>query len=502
MFKRLVVFVHGWSVTDTATYGGLPERLTAEAGGAGFDITTQEVFLSKYVSFRDDVRVEDIARAFEAAVRNELSDLVAQHGRFVAITHSTGAPVMREWHRRHYVETAASGPCPMSHLIMLAPANFGSALAILGKGRLSRIKGWFKGVEPGTGVLDWLQLGSRESWALNEWWIRSGADHLGGSRGVFPFVLTRQTINRRLYDHANTYTGESGSDGVVRVAAANLNASYVSLVQAVPEKVVDGTVAARLIRRNPVVAPRTPMRVVAGVSHSGDDKGIMRSVDRRPGGGPGHELVGAILDAVSVQTMPQYRALAGRWDDETARVQEQERLEIEDRLLLLDAFFIHDKYSMMIPRVRDDAGHTVRDFDLIFTGNEDDPDRLPQGFLVDRQWNADTWTLSFFFSYNVTVGSPAVTEGGREYRGVVQGVDRLGRIVNPRPGDGFVHCAPGELRAVPSVLESLLKPNETTLVDIELRRIVHREVFELDRGIDQRSFKDVKPGEVSAEGET
>ena len=48
----------------------------------------------------------------------------------------------------------------MSHLIMLAPANYGSALAQLGKQRLSRIKSWFEGVEPGQGVLDWLELGS------------------------------------------------------------------------------------------------------------------------------------------------------------------------------------------------------------------------------------------------------------------------------------------------------------------------------------------------------
>ena len=30
-----VVFVHGWSVTHTNTYGGLPERLAAEAAAAG-----------------------------------------------------------------------------------------------------------------------------------------------------------------------------------------------------------------------------------------------------------------------------------------------------------------------------------------------------------------------------------------------------------------------------------------------------------------------------------
>ena len=45
-------------------------------------------------------------------------------------------------------------------------------------------------------------------------------------------MVIGQTIDRKLYDNLNTYTGESGSDGVVRVAAANLNSAYVRLADA------------------------------------------------------------------------------------------------------------------------------------------------------------------------------------------------------------------------------------------------------------------------------
>jgi len=38
-------------------------------------------------------------------------------------------------------------------------------------------------------------------------------------------------IDRKLYDHLNSYTGEKGSDGVVRAAAANLNFGLVELKQ-------------------------------------------------------------------------------------------------------------------------------------------------------------------------------------------------------------------------------------------------------------------------------
>lgn len=496
MAKRLVVFVHGWSTTDTSTYGGLPKRLLAEAAGAGFDIEVHDVFLSKYVSFRDEVRVEDIARGFESAVRTELSDLVADHGRFVAITHSTGAPVMREWHRRHYVDSPRSGKCPMSHLVMLAPANFGSALAALGKSRIGRIKAWAQGVEPGTGVLDWLQLGSGESWALNEWWIRSGADHLGGSRGIFPFVLTGQTIDRNLYDHLNSYTGESGSDGVVRVTAANLNATYVRLVQAAPELQDGAVVADRLSVRQPVVAPRTAMRVVSQASHSGTELGIMASVDPRRGGKKGEVLVQAILDALSIDTMPQYYALADAWDAATDTAQSQERLEIEDRFLLPDTYFIHDRQSMVVFRVTDGAGYRVGDFDLILTGDDNDPDRLPSGFLSDRQWNNMSKTLTLLLNYDVMVGTEAVTEGDHTYRPELKGAERLGMNLSPRPKEGFVHYLQGDVQAAPRTLASFLKPNQTTLVDIELQRVVRSGVFELDQGTEQRSFKEVDPGGI------
>ena len=101
---------------------------------------------------------------------------------------------------------------------------------------MSRIKSWLKGVEPGTGVLDWLELGSPEAWELNRDWTRAGAERVG-ARSVFPFVITGQKIDRTMYDHLVPLTAELGSDGVVRVASADLNASYVRLEQQTPRAV-------------------------------------------------------------------------------------------------------------------------------------------------------------------------------------------------------------------------------------------------------------------------
>ncbi len=498
--KKVVVFVHGWSVSHTKTYGGLPERLHREAAEVGLDIAVREIYLGKYVSFRDEVRLEDISRAFAAAVERELSDLLQQRRRFACITHSTGGPVIRDWWYRNYATRPRSGTCPMSHLIMLAPANYGSALAQLGRSRLSRIKTWFQGVEPGTGVLDWLELGSTDAWKLNNAWLLAGEDVIG-ARSIFPFVLTGQSIDRKLYDNLNTYTGELGSDGVVRVAAANLNATYVSLEQESASRVPgrrDQYQAPNLTLAKNKSGPRTAMRIVARKSHSGTSMGIMRSVSARKGRPKDAETVSGILACLKVASKNDYDKLCDRFDGESEEVQREERLEKEDRIVLPDTYFIHDRFSMVVFRLSDHHGYPVEDADILLTaGEERDPNRLPKGFFADRQRNSKhRGTITYFLNYDIMVGSDPIVDKKKDkvVREATTGAKLLGLRIIPRPGSGFVHYLPCELHASSKVLRSFLKPNQTTLVDIVLRRVVREAVFRLDRGLKQRSFKGDPPG--------
>jgi pimeloyl-ACP methyl ester carboxylesterase len=204
-----LVFVHGWSVSNTSTYGQLPRHLQQQATAAGLPLTLADIWLSEYVSFDDAVTMRDLVRAFDHALR----DLHLLDASFACITHSTGGPVVREWARAQRDKPAIYSTIRLSHLVMLAPANFGSALAQLGKGMLGRLKSWFAGVEPGQRILDWLELGSAESLSLNLDYIHSD-DPV--TRGQFQFVLIGDRPDRSLYDHLNSYTGEDGSDGVVR----------------------------------------------------------------------------------------------------------------------------------------------------------------------------------------------------------------------------------------------------------------------------------------------
>jgi hypothetical protein len=501
MPRPLLVFVHGWSVTSTDTYGGLPARVKTEAarsGGPGVDVA--HVHLGQYVSFRDEVKIEDIARAFEHAIRQVLAEAGGRR-RFACITHSTGGPVVREWLDRHYVQAGTLDDCPMSHLVMLAPANFGSALAQLGKGRLGAMKAWFNGVEPGQGVLDSLELSSPESIALNLRWIHDYPRLKLTERAnpLFCFVLSGDAIDRKLYDHINSYTGETGGDGVVRLAAANLNASHVVLAQ---EPLVAGeTLPSARKRLRPLKkvsvskAASSAFKIVPGVSHSGGDMGIMGSVrdDGRP-----HPTVDSILRCLRVGDAAGYESLRKAFEIENALHQQPERrLEIEKIPVLPDRVYIHDPHSMVVFRLLDDAGSRLPEMNLLLTaGPNADPNQLPENFLTDRQGNRRApGNLSFFLNHAALAGCPEI----RDAQGRVRRTERIARPpyglrLQPRHEDRWVEHWAAELGADVASLLDLIEPNQTTIVDIRMTRVVREGVFRFTRQLAGRSFKKDAPG--------
>jgi len=492
----LVVFVHGWSVTSTDTYGELPARLKREAGkDGGPPLDVRNVYLGQYVSFRDEVRLEDIARAFDAAVADVMADVGASR-RFVCITHSTGGPVVRDWLDRFYVKPGKLADCPLSHLIMLAPANFGSALAQLGKSRLARLANWFDGVEPGQRVLDWLELGSPEAFDLDSRWITDYAalKLTAAANPQFLFVLTGDRIDRKLYDHLNSYTGELGSDGVVRAAAANLNATYVRLEQPQPDRGETLPRAKAKLRSLEVAAvqrsPRTAFKIIPDASHSGDRMGIMRSVAEN---GDLHPTAAAILRCLQVTDSAAYVSLCDEFDSENnAHQAPANRLEIEHVPVIPDRQYIHDPHSMLIFRLLDDHGAHVQDVDILLTaGPNNSPNELPEDFLADRQANhRDPGTITFFLNFSSLAGSPAIPAAdGSFVRPELIARGNYGLTIRPRATDGIVLYLEGAISAATHDILDYVEPNQTTLVDIVLTRVVRSGVFTFTRQLAPRSFK-------------
>ena len=174
---RQVVILHGWS-DNSDSFKPLARFLKRN----GFD--PHPIHLGDYDSLRNDVRIDDVAKRMEEVIR----EVQARAGRnklaakFDMVVHSTGGLVARHWISTFY----ASRPCPVQNLVMLAPANFGSALAHLGRSMLSRVaKGWRTGFETGDEMLYALELGSPYQWQLAQQDLR----YSPSSPGLLPQQL-------------------------------------------------------------------------------------------------------------------------------------------------------------------------------------------------------------------------------------------------------------------------------------------------------------------------
>lgn len=220
--RNQVVIVHGWS-DDSGSFQPLADFLKAQ----GFRVL--DLFLADYVSMDDGVSIEDAAKAMQAAVdaKTKGNELGLP---FDLIVHSTGGLVARAWLSAYYAG-AKPGQMPVQRLVMIAPANFGSRLADVGQTILGRVvKGWDHGFHTGKLMLDGLALGSPFQWDLaSRDLFAPGKGDIATIYGVdlvWPFVIVgSMPYQRGLRQMVN----ENGSDGTVRVAAANLNAYGATL---------------------------------------------------------------------------------------------------------------------------------------------------------------------------------------------------------------------------------------------------------------------------------
>ena len=463
----LIVFVHGWSVTNTDTYGGLPSALVKNATQS-VEIKIEHLHLGKYVSFADEVNVDDIARGMQNAITTEILPKLEKGERFACITHSTGGPVVRKW-----IDLFFKGnldKCPLQYLIMLAPANHGSALAQLGKGRLSRMKFFAEGEEPGTGVLDWLELGSDQSWELNLSWL----DYACLDAGLYAFVLTGQTIDRSFYDNLNSYTDEAGSDGVVRVAAANMNYGLIRLQQQ------DGGFKLAKDGQTEKIA----LGVLPGRSHSGDEMGIIRSA--KPTDDLTHPTVQWVLRCLCVNSAASYKMLVKDLDDLTAKTQQDEHKTESSELFLFNRTFITNRYCMFVFRITDDRDNNLVDYDVIFTAGSDyNENHLPPGFFVDRQRNQiNPDKLTYYIDYDVMADWLAKPELGGKF----------GFKIAARPSSGFSFYTVAEHKGTFASLKKYFEPNQTLMVEVQLKRHVVEGVFRLTNNLAPEIFKDQPKG--------
>lgn len=214
MERRPIVILHGWSDVS-ASFEPLAKLLRATLNGPDISI----VHLADYISMEDEVRFDDVTSAMEVAWKR--NRLPTEPGSVDAVVHSTGGLVIRDWLQRNYGPNDA----PVKHLVMLAPANFGSPLAHKGRSLAGRIwKGLLakrpKGAafQTGTHILKGLELASPYTWDLAERDRFGDGGRMYGSGNVLCTVLVGQDARSA----SNAIANEDGWDGTVRVSTANL----------------------------------------------------------------------------------------------------------------------------------------------------------------------------------------------------------------------------------------------------------------------------------------
>ncbi|WP_309380536.1 esterase/lipase family protein [Cerasicoccus frondis] len=223
MAQLPVIILHGWS-DESTSFQPLAKYL--EDNG----IITTPIYLGDYLSMHDEVTLPDLGRAMQHAIA--AAGIPQDRHSFDLIVHSTGALVGREYLRQICRDSEGKPDAtltPIRRFVFLAPANFGSPLAHIGKSMIGRLfKGWKwnRPLETGKQVLNALELASPYSSQL------ALDDLFDPEFPIFSPANTLATVMVGTVSYPERFkklVHENGSDGTVRVSTANLNAAHVKV---------------------------------------------------------------------------------------------------------------------------------------------------------------------------------------------------------------------------------------------------------------------------------
>ncbi|MDN3520159.1 esterase/lipase family protein [Halomonas ramblicola] len=259
MTDRPLILLHGWN-DEGSSFERLAGHLRTRLGAA----RVQRIAIGDYLSKDDALRFDDLQAALDRAwtARNLPRDTASVD----VIVHSTGGLVIRDWLARHFAPDAA----PVKHLVMLAPANFGSPLAHLGRSMLGRIaNGFFSRqagqavMETGAGILHGLELASPYSWEL------AMRDRFAEDDGMYApgRVLCTVLCGNSGYGGIRSVANEEGGDGTVRLSTANLNCAQVRIAFREEAREEGWVTVPKVVDYRPS-SGRTAFRILDGLHHS------------------------------------------------------------------------------------------------------------------------------------------------------------------------------------------------------------------------------------------
>lgn len=459
MAKQLLI-LHGYS--DGATsFTGLRDYFTRMGAYA-----PQNVFLLNYASMDDDADFCDFADKLDEDFAKLLQRLGLPPGeRFDLACHSTGSLVARAWLRLHYQREREAGVAqptsPVEHLLLFAPANFGSDLAEMGQSFLGKFRTTFFNThqvegntwETGKRVLQGLEPASPFQWTLSADDLHGDGyfnPELGPDRVCYPFVFAAGTGYGGIEARIIRDRKKPGTDGTVRICGTSLNTRKC---------VIDFC--------DPVVKPtwvaerkfdQIPFAIFGQFNHGSLIEGDTAFADAETGPGPW------ALEALSVTTFKAYADLAAEMAAFTAK------------------HYAKDPFQQFFFRVRDDVGLPVKDYYLDFyvqAENGETDKTLTLEF--DKRFESEFYRHSADPSCRALLLN--LSELGLFLKKLKQAKARLvfdvvavspNREIRYLPG--YATLADGKAAGD---APTFLYPNTTTLVEIVMNRVASDKVLHL-----------------------
>ncbi|MCW5590350.1 MAG: alpha/beta hydrolase [Legionellales bacterium] len=210
-----IVFIHGWNSNGDALKPLAQQIATATSR------PVSDINLANYISLNDHIIIDDLIDALQAAwIAKRLPTELASTD---VVVHSTGGLIIRGWIARYYQPNTV----PIKHLLMLAPANFGSPLAQKGRSLLGRVIIGSQSsylFQTGAPILKALETASSYTWDL------ALQDRFGKYNYYRPGnILCTVLIGNRGLSGLSAAVNEIGTDGVVRLSAANMNCAWCDI---------------------------------------------------------------------------------------------------------------------------------------------------------------------------------------------------------------------------------------------------------------------------------
>jgi hypothetical protein len=415
----------------------------------------------------------------DGALRGPYSHLMEKT--FHVIIHSTGALVVRNW-----IHKFSGAKQPIRNLVYLAGANFGSGWADLGGNRLAR---WgrelFTGSEAGKKILDALELGASDTIDLHLALIEGDASM--ASRGVREYVIIGSQPAARWFERPIRFAKEDGSDGVVRVSAANLNFCYARFaINTEGMKVttrdildlrrrehlpVDAVYYDRVDESLPGVDARefVPLAIPYNTAHSGNDYSVVYGSANRQYVEP---LLKAALETTNIAS---WRSLVQRFNDvtETSRQMSTQR-SFTGRLAARgwDRPAQYDAHAQVIIRLFDEDGRRIEDYDIYFDSQPANGAITAISDLIEHKHkNGVTPNVFMFYLRTEKWDGARWTNRMDELKSLTFSIEAN------EPETADIQYVPFVLPLDQGAIKKWIRHHTTTVMDIYMRRVPSENVF-------------------------